>query len=49
MIKIARQVYWSEEQINDFFNKYCRKIMKETSFMPGAKRVLKMLKKMGIL
>lgn len=46
-LKLQDRFNWSEEQINDFFNKYCRKIMKETSFMPGAKEVLKMLKKDG--
>jgi len=38
---------WSEEEIARFFSKYHKQIIEEASFMPGVKRILKMLKKEG--
>ena len=38
---------WTEEQIKDFWEKYIKKIWRESNYMPGAKTVLKMLKEDG--
>ena len=39
---------WTEEQTEKFWKLYVRKVFKETEFMPGAKTVLKMLRKMDM-
>lgn len=38
---------WSDEEISRFLNKYHKQIIEEASFMPGVKRILKMLKNEG--
>lgn len=38
---------WTEEQINEFWEKYVKKLWRESNYMPGAKTVLKMLKADG--
>ena len=38
---------WTDEQIEGFIKKYHMQIITEANFLPGAKTVLKMLKKDG--
>lgn len=38
---------WTQEEIERFLDKYHRKIILEANFMPGAKRILKILKEDG--
>lgn len=38
---------WSEEEEQDFLNRYHEKIIVESNFMPGAKEVLEILKQEG--
>lgn len=38
---------WTTEEINDFLSKYHKKVIEESSFMPGVKDILKKLKEDG--
>ena len=46
-IKYQKRFNWTEEEIQGFIKKYHKQIVVESNFMPGAKRVLKLLKSEG--
>ena len=46
-IKFQDRFDWTEEETNRFLEKYHTKITEEANFMPGAKKVLKMIKEEG--
>lgn len=46
-LAFQKRFKWSEEEIADFFQKYQKKIVEESNYMPGAKNVLNMLKEDG--
>ena len=46
-IKFQKRFNWTEEEIQGFIKKYHKQIVVESNFMPGAKRVLKLLKSEG--
>lgn len=46
-IKFQDRFDWTEEETNKFLEKYHTKITEEANFMPGAKKVLKMIKEEG--
>ena len=46
-LAFQKRFKWSEEEIADFFQKYQKKIVEESNYMPGAKMVLNMLKEEG--
>lgn len=46
-LAFQKRFKWSEEEIADFFQKYQKKIVEESNYMPGAKMVLSMLKEEG--
>ena len=46
-VRIQKRFSWSQEEIDDFFGKYQKNVMAEANLMPGAKKVLKMLKDEG--
>ena len=46
-LAFQKRFKWSEEEIADFFQKYQKKIVEESNYMPGAKMVLNMLKDEG--
>ena len=46
-IKLQDRYNWTQDEINEFFKKYQIKILSEANFMPGAKKILKMLKNDG--
>ena len=43
-LKLQNRYNWSNEEIQDFFNKYNTKIIENASFIPGSKEVLTLLK-----
>ena len=46
-LTFQKRFKWSESEIEDFFQKYHKKILEESNYMPGAQSVLKMLKQEG--
>lgn len=46
-IKFQNRFNWSEEQAKDFSKRFCNFIIKTSNYMPGAKKILKMLKEDG--
>lgn len=46
-LAFQKRFKWSEEEIADFFQKYQKKIVEESNYMPGVKNVLNMLKEEG--
>lgn len=46
-ISMQKRFEWSDEILMDFFARYVKPILKEASYMPGAKMILKMLKEEG--
>lgn len=46
-LAFQKRFKWSEEEIAEFFQKYQKKIVEESNYMPGAKMVLSMLKEEG--
>lgn len=46
-LKFQKRFNWTEDQIQGFIKKYHKKIVVESNFMPGAKKVLKLLKEDG--
>lgn len=46
-VKFQDRYKWSKQEQTDFLQKYQTKIVKEAPFMPGAKKVLQMLKNDG--
>ncbi len=46
-LKFQNRFNWSQEEIQGFLKKYHKQIILESNFMPGAKRVLNLLKKDG--
>jgi len=46
-VRFQERYNWSEEEKQEFLNKYQEKITWESSFMPGAKEVLQLLKQDG--
>ena len=38
---------WTKENVQGFLNKYHKQIVMETNYIPGAKRILKLLKEDG--
>lgn len=46
-IKFQDRFNWTEEQVKDFLTRYCDLIFKEANYMPGVKKILKMLKEDG--
>lgn len=46
-VRLQKRFNWSEEELMDFLQKYHVSIVQETSYMPGAKMILKMLKAEG--
>ena len=46
-LKFQDRFDWTEKEIEDFLEKYHRKIVVESNFMPGAKDVLNLLKENG--
>ena len=46
-LKFQDRFNWSQEEIQGFLKKYHKQIILESNFMPGAKRVLNLLKKDG--
>ena len=46
-LKFQKRFNWTEEQIQGFLKKYHKQIILESNFMPGAKRILNLLKNDG--
>ena len=46
-LKFQDRFKWSQKDIDNFVIKYQKQIMEEANFMPGAKRILKLLKEEG--
>lgn len=46
-IAFQKRYKWTQEEIEDFLNRYHEKIVLESNFMPGAREVLNKLKKDG--
>ena len=46
-VRIQERFNWSQEEIDKFFDKYQKEILTDAPFMPGAIKVLKMLKAEG--
>lgn len=46
-LKFQDRFKWTQEEIEDFLKKYHKQIIVESNFMPGVKRVLKLLKEDG--
>ncbi len=47
-LKFQDRFKWTQEETNEFLNKYHKQIIVESNFMPGVKRVLQLLKQDGI-
>lgn len=47
IVRLQERYSWTQEEINDFMEKYQTKIVQEAQFMPGAREVVKMLKEEG--
>lgn len=46
-LKFQSRFKWTKENIDGFLNKYHKQIIVESNFMPGVKRILKLLKEDG--
>ena len=46
-LKFQDRFQWTEKETEDFLKKYHKQIIEESNFMPGVKRVLKLLKEEG--
>lgn len=46
-LKFQSRFQWTKEDIDGFLNKYHKQIIVESNFMPGVKRILKLLKEDG--
>lgn len=46
-VRFQDRFNWSEEQVEKFLIKYCDSIINESNYMPGAIKILKMLKDEG--
>ena len=46
-LKCQDRFQWTEKETEDFLKKYHKQIIEESNFMPGVKRVLKLLKEEG--
>ena len=46
-LKFQKRFNWTEEQIQGFLKKYHKQVIVESNYMPGVKRVLKLLKNDG--
>ncbi len=46
-VKFQQRYNWTQEEIDYFFSKYQKEILTDAPFMPGAIKVLKMLKEEG--
>ena len=46
-LKFQDRFKWKQEEISGFLNKYHKQIIVESNFMPGAKKVLQLLKQDG--
>ena len=46
-LKFQDRFQWSEKQTKDFLKKYHKQIIEESNFIPGVKRILKLLKEDG--
>ncbi len=46
-LKFQKRFNWTEEEVQSFLKKYHKQIIVESNFMPGAKRILKLLKADG--
>ncbi len=46
-LKFQKRFDWTEEEIQGFLRKYHKQIIVESNFIPGAKRILKLLKSEG--
>ncbi|MDO4742351.1 MAG: hypothetical protein Q4A79_03210 [Candidatus Saccharibacteria bacterium] len=46
-LKFQNRLNWTQEETEEFLRKYHKQIIAETNYMPGAQRVLKMLKQDG--
>lgn len=46
-VRIQKRFNWSAETIEDFFERYNEKVVREANYMPGAKMILKKLKEEG--
>lgn len=46
-LKFQDRFQWNEKQTKDFLKKYHKQIIEESNFMPGVKRILKLLKEDG--
>lgn len=46
-LKFQDRFQWTQQEIDNFLKKYHKQIIEESNFMPGVKRILKMLKKEG--
>lgn len=47
LVELQDRYNWTQEEVEDFFKKYEKQVLKEANIMPGAKEVLKMLKQDG--
>ena len=46
-LKFQDRFQWTEKQTKDFLKKYHKQIIEESNFIPGVKRILKLLKEDG--
>ena len=46
-LKFQDRFQWTEKETEDFLKKYHKQIIEESNYMPGVKRILKMLKEEG--
>lgn len=46
-LRFQERFKWSQEDVDNFVTKYQKQIMEEANFMPGAKRILNLLKEEG--
>ena len=46
-LKFQDRFQWTEKETEDFLKKYHKQIIEESNFMPGVKRILKLLKEEG--
>lgn len=47
MLMFQDRYMWTKEETDDFINKYHKKALKESKYLPGAQTVLKLLKMQG--
>ena len=46
-LKFQDRFQWTQKETEDFLKKYHKQIIEESNFMPGVKRILKLLKEEG--